>query len=142
MNGGLLHLHSSTALPLDPAPTPPPRCSVLLQHSGPKRPRRALETWPGGRSKIPPCHKPLRDGEPLTLLYSDRAAEFPYSLSSLKGVILTSSVSFRVLSGLLNLMVEVNITAKARLVQLDSGAHRLLVENCKTNLGGVQILSG
>ncbi|XP_053099173.1 BPI fold-containing family B member 3 [Hemicordylus capensis] len=47
-----------------------------------------------------------------------------------------------VLGGLLNLVVEVNITAKARLVQNEFGAPVLVVENCKTNLGGIQILSG
>ncbi|XP_061486128.1 BPI fold-containing family B member 3-like [Rhineura floridana] len=71
------------------------------------------------------------------------------SLKLLKGVgielNLYTKVAVRgntILSGLLNLLVEVNITANARLVQDRSGAHILVVENCKTNLGGIKILSG
>ncbi|XP_070600363.1 BPI fold-containing family B member 3-like [Erythrolamprus reginae] len=47
-----------------------------------------------------------------------------------------------VLGGPLTLLVSVNITANARLVQDTRGSPRLLVENCKTNLGGIKILSG
>lgn len=57
-------------------------------------------------------------------------------------LISTSSLSSRLLGGLLNLLVEVNITANAHLVQDKSGTPILVVENCKTNLGNIQILSG
>ncbi|NXK48538.1 BPIB3 protein, partial [Chauna torquata] len=41
--------------------------------------------------------------------------------------------------GLLQLQVEANITARARLVQDKSGALKLVVEDCKTLLGGINI---
>ncbi|KAM3840617.1 BPI fold-containing family B member 3-like [Vipera latastei] len=47
-----------------------------------------------------------------------------------------------ILGGPLTLLVEVNITANARLVQDMMGSPKLLIENCKTNLGGIQVLSG
>ncbi|KAK9405028.1 hypothetical protein NXF25_009855 [Crotalus adamanteus] len=47
-----------------------------------------------------------------------------------------------ILGGLLTLLVEVNLTAKAQLVQDKMGSPKLLIENCKTNLGGFRILSG
>ncbi|KAL8179875.1 UNVERIFIED_CONTAM: hypothetical protein K2H54_073801, partial [Gekko kuhli] len=46
------------------------------------------------------------------------------------------------LLGMLNLLVEANITGRARMVQDRSGAPRLVIENCKTLLGGIKILSG
>lgn len=44
--------------------------------------------------------------------------------------------------GLLQLQVEANITARVRLVQDKSGALKLVVENCKTLLGDVNIRVG
>ncbi|KAM6458390.1 BPI fold-containing family B member 3-like [Liasis olivaceus] len=46
------------------------------------------------------------------------------------------------LGGPLSLLVELNITINARLVQDKTGTPKLLAENCKTNIGGIQILSG
>ncbi|XP_077192482.1 BPI fold-containing family B member 3 [Paroedura picta] len=46
------------------------------------------------------------------------------------------------LLSLLKLLVEVNITSRARLAQDASGAPKLLIENCKTHLGGIKVLSG
>ncbi|XP_053250709.1 BPI fold-containing family B member 3-like isoform X3 [Podarcis raffonei] len=71
------------------------------------------------------------------------------SLKFLKGIGVGLNIYTKValkgdtlLGGLLNLLVEVNITANARLVQDKSGTPILVVENCKTNLGNIQILSG
>ncbi|XP_058033390.1 BPI fold-containing family B member 3-like [Ahaetulla prasina] len=47
-----------------------------------------------------------------------------------------------ILGGALTLLVEVNITANAQLVQDRRGSPKLLLENCRTNLGGIRILSG
>ncbi|XP_040432023.1 BPI fold-containing family B member 4-like [Cygnus olor] len=44
--------------------------------------------------------------------------------------------------GLLQLQVEANITARVRLVQDNSGALKLVIEDCKTLLGGVNIRVG
>ncbi|XP_060119551.1 BPI fold-containing family B member 3-like [Heteronotia binoei] len=46
------------------------------------------------------------------------------------------------LLGLLNLHVEVNITSRARMVQDKSGAPKLVIEQCKTHLGKIQVLTG
>ncbi|NXL89816.1 BPIB3 protein, partial [Alectura lathami] len=44
--------------------------------------------------------------------------------------------------GLIQLQVEANITARVRLVQNKSGALRLVIEDCKTLLGGINIRAG
>ncbi|XP_026578097.1 BPI fold-containing family B member 4-like [Pseudonaja textilis] len=47
-----------------------------------------------------------------------------------------------ILGGPLTLLVEVNITANSRLVLDKMGNPKLLLENCRTNLGDIRILSG
>ncbi|ETE61737.1 hypothetical protein L345_12510, partial [Ophiophagus hannah] len=47
-----------------------------------------------------------------------------------------------ILGGPLTLLVEVNITANGRLVLDKMGNPKLLLDNCRTNLGGIRILSG